>query len=193
MVAECERLEIPHIFQGYCTCHSFRQADLWKKQGKWGKESPSLELTFLQPILSTQLTLVRNAWGNSTSLQASTGPAKPEHRDFPLQDPQKIWSFNSSSLFSPLFPPRPCPSLLYKRDDYSSLIFFTTTFHYHTKLPNSEGGPLSHPRKGKKNPDIWYILHPFETSYFTEICYFQPTHSYCSFRTQPAFLLQNNT
>lgn len=45
----------------------------------------------------------------------------------------------------------------------------------------------------EKNIGSWYILHPFETSYFAEICYFQPTRSYCSFRIQPAFLLQNNT
>lgn len=150
MITKCERFGVPHIFQWYFTCHSFGQADLWKKQGKWGKENPSLELTSLQPMLSTQFTLGRNAWGNSTSLQASTGPTKPEHTDFPLQDPLKIWTFNSSSLFSPLFPHRPCPSLLYKRDDYSSLIFFTTTFQYRAKLLNSEGGPLSHPRKGEK-------------------------------------------
>lgn len=95
----------------------------------------------MQPILSTQLTLVCNAWGNST------GPARQDIRDFPLTRSTK--NTNLQQLL-PSLPSVPTRALLYKGDDSSSLIFSTTTCHYAAKLPNSEGGLLSHSKKGIK-------------------------------------------
>lgn len=137
------------FFSGTVLATPFRQADLWKKQGKWGKENPSLELTFLQPILSSQLTLVLG--GNSTRCSVCRPAlALPNlstetfhYRIHQIYDP------STAPPFSPLFSTHPILAL------QRGWLLIPHLFHYNFPLLSSypilKQVSLSHPRKGRKS------------------------------------------
>lgn len=176
------------------TRHSFRQADLWKKQGKWGKENPSLELTLQQSFQLNSLSYVM--LGVTVQGALSAGQHCPcQTRAQRLSITRSTKNVNFQQLLPSLLsiPTQAIPILALQR----GWLLIPHLFHYNFPLPCKviqfwRRSPFSS-KEREKILDSWYILHPFEASYFTEICYFQPTHSYCSFRIQPAFLLQNNT